>query len=115
MPASGCRRWRFPDPISNRSAPHRGRPTPFGARLREGEITLQLLGVLRDVADDEQAVANGSVAVEEMPPTLSAPIRLSFAPAPARASASIPTKCWVNWVTAARRSKGCAPPARWGD
>ena len=55
-------------------------------RLREGEITFGLLGVLRDVPGDEQAVANGSVVpttVEEMPTTLSAPIRLSFAPAPA--------------------------------
>ena len=55
-------------------------------RLREGEITFGLLGVLRDVPDDEQAVANGSVVpttVAEMPTTLSAPIRLSFAPAPA--------------------------------
>jgi len=55
-------------------------------RLREGEITFGLLGVLRDVPGDEQAVANGSVVpttVEEMPSTISAPIRLSFAPAPA--------------------------------
>jgi formyl-CoA transferase len=55
-------------------------------RLRRHEITFGLLGVLRDVPDDEQAVANGSVvqsAVAEMPRTLSAPIRLSFAPAPA--------------------------------
>ncbi len=55
-------------------------------RLREGEITFGLLGVLRDVPDDEQAVANGSVVptkVEEMPTTLSAPIRLSFAATPA--------------------------------
>jgi crotonobetainyl-CoA:carnitine CoA-transferase CaiB-like acyl-CoA transferase len=38
------------------------------------------------VPDDEQAVANGTViptTVEEMPTTLSAPIRLSFASAPA--------------------------------
>jgi len=55
-------------------------------RLREGEITFGLLGVLRDVPDEEQAVANGSVVstrVEEMPTTLSAPIRLSFAATPA--------------------------------
>jgi formyl-CoA transferase len=55
-------------------------------RLREGEITFGLLGVLRDVPDDEQAVANGTVVpttVEEMPTTLSAPIRLSFASEPA--------------------------------
>jgi len=52
-------------------------------RLRHHEITFGLLGVLRDVPHDEQAVANGSVvpsAVPEMPRTLSAPIRLSFAP-----------------------------------
>lgn len=63
------------------------RPWPeWRQRLREGEITFGLLGVLRDVPDDEQAVANGSVVpttVAEMPTTLSAPIRLSFAPAPA--------------------------------
>ena len=55
------------------------------ARLRRHEITFGLLGVLRDVPDDEQAVANGAVvesAVPEMPRTISAPIRLSFAPAP---------------------------------
>jgi formyl-CoA transferase len=55
------------------------------ARLRRHEITFGLLGVLRDVPDDEQAVANGAVvksAVPEMPRTISAPIRLSFAPTP---------------------------------
>ena len=55
-------------------------------RLRRHEITFGLLGVLRDVPDDEQAVANGAVVptdVEEMPRSISAPIRLSFAPQPA--------------------------------
>jgi crotonobetainyl-CoA:carnitine CoA-transferase CaiB-like acyl-CoA transferase len=55
-------------------------------RLRHHEITFGLLGVLRDVPDDEQAVANGAVVkteVEEMPRSISAPIRLSFAPDPA--------------------------------
>jgi formyl-CoA transferase len=63
-----------------------GRPwLDWRTRLRRHEITFGLLGVLRDVPDDEQAVANGAVvqsAVAEMPRTLSAPIRLSFAPAP---------------------------------
>jgi formyl-CoA transferase len=63
-----------------------GRPwLEWRARLRRHEITFGLLGVLRDVPDDEQAVANGAVVqstVPEMPRTLSAPIRLSFAPAP---------------------------------
>ena len=63
-----------------------GRPWPeWKARLRAGEITFGLLGVLRDVPGDEQAVANGAVIaskVEEMPRTLSAPIRLSFAGQP---------------------------------
>lgn len=57
-------------------------------RLRRHEITFGLLGVLRDVPDDEQAVANGAVmptAVEEMPRSISAPIRLSFAAQPAAA------------------------------
>jgi formyl-CoA transferase len=55
-------------------------------RLRHHEITFGLLGVLRDVPDDEQAVANGAVVksdVAEMPRTITAPIRLSFAPQPA--------------------------------
>lgn len=54
-------------------------------RLRHHGITFGLLGVMRDVPHDEQAVANGAVVpstLEEMPRTLSAPIRLSFAPEP---------------------------------
>ena len=52
-------------------------------RLRHHDITFGLLGVVRDVPDDEQAIANGSIVpstVPEMPRTISAPIRLSFAP-----------------------------------
>jgi len=52
-------------------------------RLRQHEVTFGLLGVLRDVPHDEQAVANGAIVpsgVPEMPRTISAPIRLSFAP-----------------------------------
>ena len=52
-------------------------------RLRRHDITFGLLGVLRDVPDDEQAIANGAIVpsvVPEMPRTISAPIRLSFAP-----------------------------------
>ena len=55
-------------------------------RLRHHEITFGLLGVLRDVPHDEQAVANGAVVasrVPDMPHTITAPIRLSFAPQPA--------------------------------
>ncbi|MBX9943663.1 MAG: CoA transferase [Reyranella sp.] len=55
-------------------------------RLRHHGITFGLLGLMRDVPHDEQAVANGSVvpsAVADMPRTISAPIRLSFAPEPA--------------------------------
>ena len=54
-------------------------------RLRRHEITFGLLGILRDVPDDEQAVANGAVVSStqaDMPRTISAPIRLSFAPEP---------------------------------
>jgi len=54
-------------------------------RLRHHEITFGLLGVLRDVPHDHQAVANGSVvesSLPDMPRTLSAPIRMSFAPEP---------------------------------
>lgn len=52
-------------------------------RLRRHEITFGLLGILRDVPDDEQAVANGAVVSSpqpDMPRTISAPLRLSFAP-----------------------------------
>ncbi len=63
-----------------------GRPwLDWRERLRRHEITFGLLGILRDVPDDEQAVANGAVvasAQADMPRTLSAPIRLSFAPEP---------------------------------
>jgi crotonobetainyl-CoA:carnitine CoA-transferase CaiB-like acyl-CoA transferase len=51
-------------------------------RLRHHEITF---GLLRDVPHDEQAVADGAVVpstVPDMPRTLSAPIRMSFAPKP---------------------------------
>ncbi len=54
-------------------------------RLRHHEITFGLLGVLRDVPHDHQAVANGAVVesgIPDMPRTISAPIRLSFAPEP---------------------------------
>ena len=54
-------------------------------RLRHHGITFGLLGVMRDVPEDEQAVANGAIVpspVEGMPRTLSAPVRLSFAPEP---------------------------------
>jgi formyl-CoA transferase len=57
-------------------------------RLRKHEITFGLLGALRDVPGDEQAIANGSIVpskVDEMPRTITAPIRLSFAPAPSDA------------------------------
>ena len=64
-----------------------GRPWPeWKERLRRHEITFGLLGILRDVPDDEQAVANGAVVPtrqEDMPRTISAPIRMSFAPEPA--------------------------------
>ena len=46
-------------------------------RLRHHEITFGLLGVVRDVPHDEQAVANGAIVpstVPEMPRTISAPI-----------------------------------------
>ncbi|MCC8429029.1 CoA transferase [Reyranella aquatilis] len=63
-----------------------GRPWPeWKERLRQHEITFGLLGILRDVPDDEQAVANGAVVntrQEDMPRTISAPIRMSFAPEP---------------------------------
>jgi crotonobetainyl-CoA:carnitine CoA-transferase CaiB-like acyl-CoA transferase len=63
-----------------------GRPwLEWRERLRRHEITFGLLGILRDVPEDEQAVANGAVVAStlpDMPRTLSAPIRLSFAPEP---------------------------------
>ena len=63
-----------------------GRPWPeWRERLRRHEITFGLLGILKDVPGDEQAVANGAVVASrqpDMPRTISAPIRLSFAPEP---------------------------------
>jgi crotonobetainyl-CoA:carnitine CoA-transferase CaiB-like acyl-CoA transferase len=63
-----------------------GRPwLEWRERLRRHEITFGLLGILRDVPDDEQAVANGAVVdsnQSDMPRTISAPIRMSFAPEP---------------------------------
>lgn len=60
------------------------RPWPhWRERLRRHDITFGLLGILKDVPDDEQAVANGAIVpttMPDMPRTLSAPIRLSFAP-----------------------------------
>ena len=67
---------------SIRSSPRSPWPE-WRKRLRHHEITFGLLGVLRDVPHDEQAVANGAIVpsnVPEMPRTISAPIRLSFAP-----------------------------------
>jgi formyl-CoA transferase len=62
------------------------RPWPeWRTRLRAHELTFGLLGVLSDVPDDEQAIANGAIVetdVAEMPRSISAPIRLSFAPTP---------------------------------
>ena len=55
----------------------------IGILDRPVEITFGLLGILRDVPDDEQAVANGAVVStrqDDMPRTISAPIRMSFAP-----------------------------------
>jgi formyl-CoA transferase len=51
-------------------------------RLRHHEITFGLLGVLRDVPHDHQAVANGAVVpsrLADVPHMIAAPIRLSFA------------------------------------
>ena len=63
-----------------------GRPwLEWRERLRRHDITFGLLGILKDVPDDEQAVANGAVVASsqpDMPRTISAPIRLSFAPEP---------------------------------
>jgi crotonobetainyl-CoA:carnitine CoA-transferase CaiB-like acyl-CoA transferase len=63
-----------------------GRPwLEWRERLRRHDITFGLLGILKDVPDDEQAVANGAVvdsSQPDMPRTLSAPIRMSFAPEP---------------------------------
>lgn len=63
-----------------------GRPWPeWKERLRRHEITFGLLGILRDVPDDEQAVANGAVVPtrqDDMPRSISAPIRMSFAAEP---------------------------------
>ena len=68
-----------------------GRPwLEWRERLRRHDITFGLLGILKDVPDDEQAVANGAVVASsqpDMPRTISAPIRLSFAPEPVKPGA----------------------------
>jgi len=62
------------------------RPWPeWKARLRAREITFGLLGVMRDVPNDTQAVASGAIVPTrqaDMPRTVSAPIRLGFSPDP---------------------------------
>ncbi|MGQ3301225.1 CaiB/BaiF CoA transferase family protein [Reyranella sp.] len=81
------RRAHAPDLAAILDPVFAGRPwLEWKDRLRRHEITFGLLGVLRDVPDDEQAVANGAVIPtrqEDMPHTISAPIRLSFAAEPA--------------------------------
>ncbi|MDP3240341.1 MAG: CaiB/BaiF CoA-transferase family protein, partial [Reyranella sp.] len=85
------RRAHAPDLAAILDPVFAGRPWPeWKERLRRHEITFGLLGVLRDVPDDEQAVANGAVVPtrqDDMPRTISAPIRMSFAPEPAAAGA----------------------------
>lgn len=80
------RRAHAPELAAILDAVFAGRPwLEWRARLRRHEITFGLLGILRDVPDDEQAVANGAVVASrqaDMPRTISAPIRLSFAPKP---------------------------------
>ncbi len=81
------RRAHAPDLAAILDPVFAGRPWPeWKERLRRHEITFGLLGILRDVPDDEQAVANGAVidtSQTDMPRTISAPIRMSFAPEPA--------------------------------
>ena len=94
-------------------------------RLRHHEITFGLLGVLRDVPDDEQAVANGAVvptnvrrdAAHAIARRSASPSRRTPADARPRArrTASIPTRCWASWATARPRSHSCGRPARWAD
>jgi crotonobetainyl-CoA:carnitine CoA-transferase CaiB-like acyl-CoA transferase len=80
------RRAHAPDLAAILDPVFAGRPWPeWKERLRRHEITFGLLGILRDVPDDEQAVANGAVidtSQTDMPRTISAPIRMSFAPEP---------------------------------
>jgi crotonobetainyl-CoA:carnitine CoA-transferase CaiB-like acyl-CoA transferase len=80
------RRAHAPDLAAILDPVFAGRPWPeWKERLRRHEITFGLLGVLRDVPDDEQAVANGAVVPtrqDDMPRAISAPIRLSFAAEP---------------------------------
>ena len=80
------RRAHAPDLAAILDPVFAGRPwLEWRERLRRHDITFGLLGILRDVPDDEQAVANGAVVASsqpDMPRTISAPIRLSFAPEP---------------------------------
>jgi hypothetical protein len=92
-------------------------------RPRHHEITFGLLGVVRDVPHDEQAVANGAIVpstVPEMPRTISAPIRLSFAPVtvapgPGPAHGQHTEEVLVELGYNTRESAGCAKRARWAD
>ena len=80
------RRAHAPDLAAILDPVFAGRPwLEWRERLRRHDITFGLLGILKDVPDDEQAVANGAVVASSqpnMPRTISAPIRLSFAPEP---------------------------------
>ncbi len=80
------RRAHAPDLAAILDPVFAGRPwLEWRERLRRHDITFGLLGILKDVPDDEQAVANGAVvdsSQPDMPRTISAPIRLSFAPEP---------------------------------
>ena len=80
------RRAHAPDLAAILDPVFAGRPwLEWRERLRRHDITFGLLGILRDVPDDEQAVANGAVVASsqpDMPRTISAPIRMSFAPEP---------------------------------
>ena len=93
-------------------------------RLRHHEITFGLLGVLRDVPHDQQAVANGAVVRQQRardaahplrtdPPLLRA--RTGDARPRARRTASTPTSCCPSWAIARPRSTRCARRARWAD
>ena len=56
------RRAQAPEPAAILDPIFAAHPRPeWRKRLRQHEITFGLLGVLRDVPDDEQAVANGAI------------------------------------------------------
>ena len=91
-------------------------------RLRRHEITFGLLGVLRDVPHDEQAVANGSVVRARSrrcrapsPRRSACPSRRTGAARAGPGHGQHTDEILAEWATARTRSAGCVQPVRWDE